>query len=198
MARPSRCLWGTSLPFWRFVCVTEPPHAPPTSQDGKATWHGKAKQVSGPGALPPAKAAYLKRKQMIQSRGGGGKRGKKGQDSDEEDDEDEDATTRFELNSLLAEVEQELDPEHFRRVWKGRGGLVALWGYQVQEMCRNALMCEQLDTGEHFRCVGRTHLQIHMRFLQSMCMLHSTLDGPCCDGRGGAGAERFLNLAGAG
>ena len=79
------------------------------AQDGKSVWQGKAKQVTGPGAAPPARAAFVKRLAQM-------KQGTKKKDRDREgpDDDDEDDVVRYECNSWLAEVEQDLDPAAFR------------------------------------------------------------------------------------
>ena len=86
-----------------------PPLPLPSAQDGKSVWQGKAKQVTGPGAAPPARAAFVKRLAQM-------KQGTKKKDRDREgpDDDGEDDVVRYECNSWLAEVEQDLDPAAFR------------------------------------------------------------------------------------
>lgn len=81
----------------------------PELQDGKSVWQGKAKQVTGPGAAPVAKAAFTKR--LAQMRQGTKKRDR---DREEPDDDGEDDVVRYECSSWLAEVERELDPAAFR------------------------------------------------------------------------------------
>ena len=111
-------------------------------QDGKHVWHGVAKQVSGPGAAGAAAAAFKKRlceasKSFAQKRSG------KKQEEEADDDECED-TVRFELNSLLAEADQQIPAAKFRCGAGGKVGTARAQRFLDRALAKTGAACDVL------------------------------------------------------